>query len=110
MNLLKRHGTWIGLLCLLLAFMAWQWPGLLSGSEGYTQGVLLARGVLVLVGAALVILGFVLNWREARTVLGRRTARYGAGAAAMIILALGIAVAANAISFRHNKRWDFTEN
>jgi ABC-type uncharacterized transport system involved in gliding motility auxiliary subunit len=110
MNPLKRQGTWIGLLCLLLAFMAWQWPGLLSGSEGYTQGVLLARGVLVLVGAALVILGFVLNWREARTVLGRRTARYGAGAAAMIILALGIAVAANAISFRHNKRWDFTEN
>ena len=42
--------------------------------------------------------------------MGTRTARYGAGAAVMALLALGIAVAANAISFQHHVRWDFTEN
>jgi ABC-type uncharacterized transport system involved in gliding motility auxiliary subunit len=42
--------------------------------------------------------------------MGTRTARYGAGAAVMVLLALGIVVAANAISVRHNTRWDLTEN
>jgi len=42
--------------------------------------------------------------------MGTRTARYGAGAAVMVLLALGIVVAANAISLRHSVRWDFTEN
>src|SRR5260370_12856213 len=44
------------------------------------------------------------------TAMGTRTARYGAGAAVMVLLALGIVVAANAISVRHNTRWDLTEN
>src|SRR5690348_5091256 len=42
--------------------------------------------------------------------MGTRTARYGTGAAVMALLALGIVVAANAISVRHNTRWDLTEN
>ena len=48
--------------------------------------------------------------QEARTAMGTRTARYGTGAAVMALLALGIVVAANAISVRHNTRWDLTEN
>ena len=43
-------------------------------------------------------------------MLGRRGTRYGAGAAVMILLALGVVVFANALSSRHSVRWDFTEN
>jgi ABC-type uncharacterized transport system involved in gliding motility auxiliary subunit len=69
-----------------------------------------AQWVFLGLGVVLLLLSLVLNAREARTAMGTRTARYGAGAAVMVLLALGIVVAANAISVRHNTRWDLTEN
>jgi ABC-type uncharacterized transport system involved in gliding motility auxiliary subunit len=69
-----------------------------------------AQWVFLGLGVVLLLLSLVLNAREARTAMGTRTARYGAGAALMVLLALGIVVAANAISVRHNTRWDLTEN
>jgi ABC-type uncharacterized transport system involved in gliding motility auxiliary subunit len=69
-----------------------------------------ARWVFLGLGVALLLLALVLNAREARRAMGTRTVRYGAGAAVMALLALGIVVAANAISVRHSARWDLTEN
>ena len=65
---------------------------------------------LVVAGAVLLLASLALNAGEARGALGRRTTRYGAGAAVMVLLALGVVVVANALSSRHSVRWDFTEN
>jgi ABC-type uncharacterized transport system involved in gliding motility auxiliary subunit len=68
------------------------------------------RYALLICGGLLLLLSLVLNAREAQGVLARRTTRYGAGVAVLILLALGVVVLANALSMRHNTRWDLTEN
>ena len=99
MSWLKRHALTAAVVCLLIAFALWHfYPGVPA------QWVFLGLGV------ALLLLSLALNTGEARSAMGTRTARYGAGAAVMALLALGIVVAANAISLRHSVRWDFTEN
>ncbi|MGH7368709.1 MAG: GldG family protein [Candidatus Rokuibacteriota bacterium] len=99
MRLLKRHTATAGAICLLATATLWLfYPGVP------------ARWVFLSLGAALLLLSLALNAGEARSAMGTRTARYGAGAAVMALLALGIVVAANAISVKHHARWDFTEN
>jgi ABC-type uncharacterized transport system involved in gliding motility auxiliary subunit len=99
MSWLKRHALTAAVVCLLIAFALWHfYPGVPA------QWVFLGLGVVLL------LLSLALNTGEARSAMGTRTARYGAGAAVMALLALGIVVAANAISLRHSVRWDFTEN
>ena len=97
-SLLKRQAITGAVVCLLIA------AALRFFFPVPAQWVFLGLGVVLLA------LSLVLNAREARTAMGTRTARYGAGAAVMVLLALGIVVAANAISVRHNTRWDLTEN
>ncbi|MCI0548577.1 MAG: GldG family protein [Candidatus Rokubacteria bacterium] len=77
---------------------------LFSPGLGWLRWALLAAGVALLLASA------VLGWQGVRPVLGRRSTRYGAGAALVILLALGVAVLANAVSMRHSARWDLTEN
>jgi ABC-type uncharacterized transport system involved in gliding motility auxiliary subunit len=99
MSLLKRHSVSAAVVCLLLAGALWRsYPGVP------------ALWLFLALGAGFLLLSLALNAREARTAMGTRTARYGAGAAVMALLALGIVVAANAISVKHSKRWDLTEN
>jgi ABC-type uncharacterized transport system involved in gliding motility auxiliary subunit len=99
MSWLKRHTLTAAIVCLLIAFALWHfYPGVP------------AQWVFLGLGGALLLLSLAFNAGEARTAMGTRTARYGAGAAVMAVLALGIVVAANAISLRHSVRWDFTEN
>jgi ABC-type uncharacterized transport system involved in gliding motility auxiliary subunit len=99
MSLIKRHTVSAAAACLLVAAALWLfYPGVPA------QWVFLGLGV------ALLLLALALNARAARSAMGTRTARYGAGAAVLALLALGVVVAANAISFKHNTRWDFTEN
>ena len=99
MSWLKRHTVTAAMISLLLAGALWLfYPGVP------------AQWVFLSLGAALLLLSLALNAGEARSAMGTRTARYGAGAAVMALLALGIVVAANAISVRHHVRWDFTEN
>ena len=99
MSWLKRQALTAAAVCLLIAFALWHfYPGVPA------QWVFLGLGVVLL------LLSLALNTGEARSAMGTRTARYGAGAAVMALLALGIVVAANAISLRHSIRWDFTEN
>lgn len=68
------------------------------------------RWALVIAGGLLLLVSLALNAGSLRAASGRRTARYGAGAAVLIVLALGVAVLANALSVRHSARWDLTEN
>lgn len=97
-SLLKRHAVTGAVICLLIAAaLRFFYP-------------LPAQWVLLGLGVVLLLLSLVLNAREARTAMGTRTARYGTGAAVMALLALGVVVAANAISVRHSARWDLTEN
>ncbi|HTI56367.1 MAG TPA: GldG family protein [Verrucomicrobiae bacterium] len=97
-SLLKRQAVTGAVICLLIAAaLRYLYPL-------PVQWVFLGLGVLLL------LLSLVLNAREARAAMGTRTARYGTGAAVMALLALGIVVAANAISVRHSARWDLTEN
>lgn len=100
MSVLKRYSAWGGVACLLAAgaiFLFVPWLERL-------------RYALLIAGGALLLLALILNAGEAKSLAGRRAARYGAGAAVMVLLALGIAVFANALSMRHSTRWDFTEN
>jgi ABC-type uncharacterized transport system involved in gliding motility auxiliary subunit len=99
MSVLKRHALTAAVVCLLVAFALWNfYPGVPG------------QWVFLGLGGAFLLLSLALNTGEARSAMGTRTARYGAGAAVMELLALGIVVAANAISLRHSVRWDFTEN
>jgi ABC-type uncharacterized transport system involved in gliding motility auxiliary subunit len=99
MTWLKRHTVTAAVICLLVSAALWHfYPGVPA------QWLFLGLGV------ALLLLSLALNAGQARSAMGTRTARYGAGAAVMALLALGIVVAANAISVRHHVRWDFTEN
>ena len=61
-------------------------------------------------GLALVLLYTLGQWREIVSYFGRRQRRYGALATVSVLVALGIAVAANYLSVRQNKRWDLTAN
>jgi ABC-type uncharacterized transport system involved in gliding motility auxiliary subunit len=98
-SVLKRHSVTAAAICLLVAAALWLfYPGVP------------ARWVFLVAGGTLLLLSLVLNAREARSAMGTRTVRYGTGAAVMALLALGIVVAANAISVRHHVRWDLTEN
>jgi gliding motility-associatede transport system auxiliary component len=99
-SLARAYAGWLGVVCLagaglLALFVPW-----LTRLE---YALLIAAGLLFLVALAL-------NGGAVRGLLGRRTARYGAGAAVMILLALGVVVFANALSMRHSTRWDLTEN
>jgi hypothetical protein len=98
-GLIKRQAVTAAVVCLLVAAALWIfYPGVP------------ARWVFLGLGVFFLLLSLVLNAREARTAMGTRTVRYGTGAALMAVLALGVVVAANAISVRHNTRWDLTEN
>ena len=61
-------------------------------------------------GLALVLLYTLGQWREIVSYFQRRQRRYGALATVSVLVALGIAVAANYLSVRQNKRWDLTAN
>jgi ABC-type uncharacterized transport system involved in gliding motility auxiliary subunit len=99
-TLVKTNAAWVGVLCLLGA----------GGVALFVPWLTRLTWALVIAGIALLVVAVALNARETRAVLGRRGARYGAGAAVMVLLALGVVVFANALSFRHSTRWDFTEN
>jgi ABC-type uncharacterized transport system involved in gliding motility auxiliary subunit len=99
-NLARAYASWIGVLCLvgagaLALFVPW---------------LTRLQYALLIAAALCFIAAIVLNGGALRGLLGRRAARYGAGAAVVILLALGVVVFANALSMRHSTRWDLTEN
>jgi ABC-type uncharacterized transport system involved in gliding motility auxiliary subunit len=99
-ELVRRWAFPAGLVCLLAALALWRLVPWLSRLQ---WALLIAGGILVLAAIAL-------NLGTLGAAAGRRSARYGAGAAVLIVLGLGVVVIANALSIRHNTRWDLTEN
>ncbi|HET6365730.1 MAG TPA: Gldg family protein [Pseudomonadales bacterium] len=100
MSLLRRWAFPAALVCLVGSLAVWR---LVPWLTRFRWALLIAGGLLLLTSLAL-------NAGALRAASGRRAARYGAGAAVLIVLALGVAVLANALSVRHNARWDLTEN
>ena len=100
MTLLKRWGMRGAVLCLLGA----------GGLALFASWMTRLQWALVIAAAALFVATAALNWREGASLLGRRGMRHGASAALLVLMALGVAVLANAVSLRYNARWDLTEN
>ena len=63
---------------------------------------------LAIGGLVCTLLYILSQWREIGQSFSGRQARFGTLAAASILLVLGILVAINYLSTRHNKRWDLT--
>jgi gliding motility-associatede transport system auxiliary component len=68
------------------------------------------RGPLLIAGIVVVLLGLIGRIGDLRGTFRRRTTRYGLNAAVMILLVLGVIGLVEALSYRHNWRWDVTEN
>ena len=100
MTVVRGYAGWLGVLCLLGA----------GALALFVPWLTRLEYALLIAGGALLLLALIANGGAVRGLLGRRATRYGAGAALTILLALGIVVFANALSFRHSARWDLTEN
>jgi ABC-type uncharacterized transport system involved in gliding motility auxiliary subunit len=100
MTFIKRWGMW-GVVVLLLGAAA---------VTLFIPWLIRFRVALLIAAAVLFVVTAALSWREGASILGRRGTRYGASAALLIVIALGVAVLANAVSLRYNARWDLTEN
>ena len=100
MNFIKRWGMWGVVVCLLGA----------AGLVLFVPWLIRLRVALLIAAGVLFLFTVALNWREGASILGRRGTRYGASAVLLIVIALGVAVLANAVSLRYNARWDLTEN
>ena len=100
MTFIKRWGMW-GVVVLLLGAAA---------VTLFIPWLIRFRVALLIAAAVLFVVTLALSWREGASILGRRGTRYGASAALLIVIALGVAVLANAVSLRYNARWDLTEN
>src|SRR5712692_790284 len=100
MSLLKRWGMSAAVVCLLAA----------AALALFVPWLTRLRWALVIAAGVLIIATAAANWREGASFLGRRGTRYGASAALLVVLALGIVVMANAVSVRYSARWDLTEN
>src|SRR5712691_2605089 len=68
------------------------------------------KWALLVAGSLLLFVALTLNAEELRGLLDLRATRYGAGAAVLALLALGVVAFGNAVSYRHGHRWDLTEN
>ena len=99
MTALKRWGMWGAVLCLLAA----------GALALFAPWMTRLQWALVIAAAVLLVLSAALNWREGASLLGRRGVRHGASAAVLVVMALGVAVLANAVSLRYSTRWDLTE-
>ncbi len=81
--------------------------GYLYASEATTQRTTL---IFLLAGLALVATWLVFEWETVWRLLGRRTTRYGANTAIMVLLVIGILAFVNMIGSRYTQRVDTTAN
>ncbi|MBM3262696.1 MAG: GldG family protein [candidate division Zixibacteria bacterium] len=84
----------------------------LVGAYGYAtdaMGVIVAV-LLLLAGAALLATFAVFEWNLVRATLEHRSTRYGANAAAMTLILVGILTFVNLIGSRYSQRIDTTAN
>ena len=100
---MRRFGDWAqyaGIAVLAAAvLLPFAWP-----ARAHVRWWLVAAGVL------LVVAGFLTRMGDYRTVVTRRSTRYGVNTAVTILLVLGVIGFVEALSARHNARLDLTEN
>lgn len=65
--------------------------------------------VLLWVGLILLLLSFYINFSEIRGFIAKRSTRYGANTAVMVIVFLGIVAVVALMSIKYKFRWDLTE-
>jgi len=66
------------------------------------------KNALAIAGLVCTLLYILSQWREIAQSFSGRQARFGTLAAASIVVVLGILIAINYLSTRHNRRWDLT--
>lgn len=99
--MLKRILGLLGWLGVALVFAAVAIRFLKPEYQQYYNGLAIA-------GLVCTLLYILSQWREIGQAFSGRQARFGTLAAASILVVLGILVAINYLSSRHNKRWDLT--
>ena len=99
--MLKRLLGLLGWLGVALVFAAVAIRFLKPEYQQYYNGLAIA-------GLVCTLLYILSQWREIGQALSGRQARFGTLAAASILVVLGILVAINYLSTRHNRRWDLT--
>jgi ABC-type uncharacterized transport system involved in gliding motility auxiliary subunit len=97
MTFIKRWGMW-GVVILLLGAAA---------VTLFIPWLIRFRVALLIAAAVLFVVTVALSGADGDS---SRALSIGASAALLIVIALGVAVLANAVSLRYNARWDLTEN
>jgi ABC-type uncharacterized transport system involved in gliding motility auxiliary subunit len=98
----SRSASLLGLLGLVFLAFGFAATALVGVGDPYVLLNLVAGGALVF---AYLAFGF----EDFRGMLGRRSTRYGAGAAVYTVLFVALVVGVNYLSARHHHRWDLTE-
>jgi ABC-type uncharacterized transport system involved in gliding motility auxiliary subunit len=99
--MLKRLLGLLGWLGVALVFAAVAIRFLKPEWQQYYNGLAIA-------GLVCTLLYILSQWREIGQAFAGRQARFGTLAAASVLVVLGILIAINYLSTRHNKRWDLT--
>src|SRR5215471_18425383 len=99
--MLKRILGLLGWLGVALVFAAVAIRFLKPEWQQYYNGLAIA-------GLVCTLLYILSQWREIGQAFAGRQARFGSLAAASVLVVLGILVAINYLSTRHNHRWDLT--
>lgn len=100
MKSLVSSAGYLGLILILVS-------GYLYVTDATTQRTAL---IALLVGLALGSAWMVFEWEKVWKLLGRRTTRYGANTAVLVLLVIGILAFANMIGSRYTQRYDTTAN
>ncbi|MBN1334503.1 MAG: GldG family protein [Deltaproteobacteria bacterium] len=96
--------AWILAVVGLILLVLWGVVGPVEGAwEGWPLGVGIA-------GLTLLLLWGWLERARIGVSMRSRAVRYGGGAVVLVLLALGLAVAANLLAVRYDKRWDITSS
>ena len=100
MKSLVSSAGYLGLILILVS-------GYLYVSDATTQRTVL---IVLLVGLALGSAWLVFEWEKVWILLRRRSTRYGANSAVLVLLVIGILAFANMIGSRYTQRYDTTAN
>ncbi|MBN1561260.1 Gldg family protein [candidate division KSB1 bacterium] len=99
--MMKKYSNWIGLLGLLFVL-----AGLVTYSISTMINTLVT--ILLVIGVILLVGYVILQFREIKSGLSSRSAKFGANAALMVIFLLGILVVVNILGHRFSYRSDLT--
>ncbi|MGI8783843.1 MAG: GldG family protein [Acidobacteriota bacterium] len=89
-------------------------PALLFGAFAYRRLVAgewnRTAQILLIVGAVVTLFYLATQLGDIRRTLQRRSTRYSSALGLTLVFFFGILILVNFLGYRHNKRWDLTEN